>query len=284
MKRPLGVLLIIIGILIAFSTIFQPLISSNRTSTVNEQGININNGYDKLSITTSVADLNIRQYPGEELMLEVKGNSSNYHIQSESKKSILEIEIKSNKRWQFFNASKSSVDVLIPDHYTRSVTIENTVGDLRFQSPLTLAELNIKMTAGDVKGLTGSIDHLTFHSTAGDFHAYDLNSVRTEIKGTAGDFQIERFTGDLKGTNTAGSITVEYERENGDIELQTTAGDVRLLIPEPSFELNASTTLGDVSINIPIMLEQSGKTYKGVVNNGEKKVKVSTTIGDIKID
>ncbi|MFV8826891.1 DUF4097 family beta strand repeat-containing protein [Alkalihalobacterium sp. APHAB7] len=283
MKRSLGVLLIFIGIIIAFGTIIQPLLSSNRTSTVSEQGIHIND-YDKLSITTSVADLKIRQYPGEKLILEVKGNSSDYHIQSEARNSTLEVDIKSNKRWQFFNVSKSSVDILIPEHYTKSVSIQNTVGDLRFHSPLTLAELDIKMTAGDVKGLTGSIDHLTFQGTAGDFHAYDLNSVSTEMKGTAGDFRIERFTGDLKGTNTAGDITVEYERENGDIELKTTAGDVRISIPEPSFELNASTTLGDVSINIPVMLEQSGKTYKGIVNHGENKVRVSTTIGDIRID
>ncbi|WP_216829399.1 DUF4097 family beta strand repeat-containing protein [Alkalihalobacterium elongatum] len=283
MKRSFGVLLIFIGILIAFATIIQPFMGSKRTSTVSEQGININD-FDKLSIVTSVADLRIQQYPGEELKLKVNGNSSNYNIHSENKNSTLEIDIKSNKRWNFFNVSKSSVDVMIPESFHKSINLENTVGDLKFDSSLTLNELNIKMTAGDVKGLSGAIDYLTFSSTAGDFHAHDLHSLDTMIKGTAGDFRLERFIGNLKGSTTAGSITVEYANENGDIELHTSAGDVRLSIPDPSFELDASTTLGDVSINIPIMLEQSGKTYKGIVNNGEKKVRVSTTLGDIRID
>ncbi|WP_158211659.1 DUF4097 family beta strand repeat-containing protein [Alkalihalobacterium alkalinitrilicum] len=286
MKRSLGVLLIFIGIVIAFGTIIQPLLNSNRTSTVSEKGINIDT-IDKLSIQTTVADLKVEQYSGNELKLEVIGDSSKYNIvTSERGNSNLEIEIKSNKRWFFFNTSKSSVTVLIliPENYNKAVHIENTVGNLMFQSSLNLSELNVKMTAGDVRGLSGTMGDLTFSGTAGDFHAEDLITTETNLKGTAGDFRLEKFTGNLNGSNTAGHITVEYAKENGDISLQTTAGDIRVRIPEPSFELDASTTLGDVSINLPINLEQSGKTYRGIVNDGDKKVKVSTTLGDIRLD
>ena len=242
--------------------------------------------------------------------------------------SVLKIESENNMRWydHIFNHAKTRITLTLPEQDYENFTFNGTSGDISI-SDLNLKSLSIDNTSGDLtlKNLIVT-ENATVKTTSGDAEIDDIVAKSLEIKITTGDIEIKdakldetlkistttgeldaeeiecaslslaTTTGeiDLTDINVSGNATLESKsgsieavnaRILGKLSVDITSGDVELLDSDAS-EIYIETTTGDVTASL-----LSKKNFKTEVTTGEMKVpdsdynygicEIKTTTGDI---
>ncbi|UOE95508.1 DUF4097 family beta strand repeat-containing protein [Alkalihalobacillus sp. LMS39] len=284
MRRILGVILVVIGIIIGISAL--GISFSSQTTTASEEILDYDvSKMNEIKVESTVSDITITPVEAEGLTINVHSSNDDYKVKAKEKGSTLIIELTEKKQWITFGRSMKTVDILVPKEYEDKLSVTTTVGSIVLKEPIELKELIVKTTAGDIENISGKIDYVTVASTAGDVKMKDLETVETTLQGSAGDFRLDNFVGSITGRNTAGDLIVNFKDENHNIDFKGSAGDIKINIPSPSFELDASSSVGDISIGFPITSDRSStRKVQGTVNDGKYTVKVSTSVGDINIE
>ncbi|WP_170885495.1 DUF4097 family beta strand repeat-containing protein [Bacillus alkalicellulosilyticus] len=281
MKKIFGVLLIVIGFIIALNAIgmtntSQPVIKHEKQEITE---------FDKIIISARTANIEVETTTNSELTLEVKSDSNDIKVSKEESGSTLTFNVEEPKGWFAFGKKSIKVIVSLPEAYKDTLDISTNAGNISFSDELHIQELVVRTTAGNIKDISGEIEQVTIKSTAGNISGYDLITTQTDIKATAGNITFDGFTGSITGSNSAGNTNVDYNDVNGNVDFKSSAGNIKLTIPNPSFVLDAKVSVGDIKVDVPIMLESSSKqNYQGTVNDGLYTINLSASAGNIKIE
>ena len=145
-----------------------------------------------------------------------------------------------------------------------------------------LDEAKISTTSGDILA-AAEAQSFDCDATSGDIHLTALGNTRAiTANATAGDIRLtaEDAVEKISADTTAGSITIDAA-DVQEIDAHATAGDVTVLLSAaPGFTASLDTTAGKITYDLPLT-KQDGNYICG---DGSRKVKISTTAGDIRLE
>lgn len=219
----------------------------------------------RISLVTASGDVDI-----SDIISDVEISTASGDIDAENIRGFLKI-----------NVASGDVDV----KNTAGLVITSASGDI------TAADVDgdamISVTSGDIdlKDINGDIDLKTVSS---DIYAENVKGAAA-VKGTSGSIDFNGIEGSVNVFTASGDISVvAVPAESGtDYNLGTSNGMVELRFKrklESGFILKATTTTGHIDIDLPIKVSKvSRNDIVGVVREGESKVFIETSSGDISI-
>ena len=198
--------------------------------------------------------------------------------------------------------STASGDVSI-DNIRGKLTINVASGDIEAEN---IRDLVISSASGDISvskvqgnaGITvasGDVDlnrisgDIIISTSSGDICAKDIGGDAT-VTGTSGSVDILGVSGSVKAFCASGHIFIKAtpSGDKNDYNLGASSGYVKLRfenILEGGFILRANTTSGDIKLDLPINISDvSRNKISGVVRDGNSKVIIETSSGDISIE
>ena len=289
--------LIILGILFSGTTFAKDL------RKLHEKSFDVRQG-EKLVVSASAADVNIRTWDKNEFNIIVYGNKkAEDKLEFYFEKTSYGVKVRTEKHGNWIsNLFGSNIqvkfDIMIPKKFELDISTSGgdiTVGNLNGRQKLdtsggdiqlsnTEGELNISTSGGDIKIYKQSGN--TFVETSGG----DII-----IKETHGDFTGETSGGDINADLRDGKVKLEtsggdikfwYSGENKGISLDTSGGDIIANVPS-SIKANAdfSTTGGEVTchLNATNTNKKSSHRFIGQLNGGGPKFTAETSGGDITV-
>jgi len=186
---------------------------------------------------------------------------------TEKQATTLQIKIDyKNSSYVGYYSSKLSLDIYIPEKYSKNINTKTTSGDID------LGSLNIK--------------NINLSSVSGDIKSESLYTEKTRLTSTSGDIKIEDFLGELSAKTTSGDLLINVKSIDNDININSISGDIKITLPDKAeFYLESTSTSGDVGCDFPISIQGklSDKKKEGKVGNGNNRITASTVSGDIKI-
>jgi lia operon protein LiaG len=198
----------------------------------------------------------------------------------------LSIELKSQKKYWGPTSIDLKVAIFLPKDYAENLTLDTSSGDINLNSRMSLKDVNLSLSSGDINITDLSCDKLEYDSSSGSLNAVTLNTKSTTFDLSSGDISINNFTGDIKGEVSSGEITVLYTSFNNNVDLHASSGDINLKLPENAeFNIDAETSSGDVECQFPVTLEgkQKRNSVKGTVKSATNKVILSASSGDLTV-
>jgi hypothetical protein len=152
------------------------------------------------------------------------------------------------------------------------------------------------LVAGDIKGnveiSVGSADveiaevlgDVTFSSGSGDF---EIGSSRGGlVAGTgSGDLWFGDHTGNADLTTSSGDVLLRVAGSEGEVKVGSSSGEVEIVIyGGDSVELDLRTSSGSITSKLPLVVkEATRKRLHGISGDGDLKVNVTTSSGDIRV-
>ncbi|MEE9362657.1 MAG: hypothetical protein V3U92_08670 [Cellulophaga sp.] len=121
------------------------------------------------------------------------------------------------------------------------------------------------------------------YTTEINYVVYVPENVSLKVKSISGSVAIESFTGKLTTNLISGDVIIK--KYTGELFLKTISGDLDVTITKAI--VNAKTLTGTVYSNLEIKMKENKKhvaghiKIKGIVNNGDKYVKMETISGNV---
>lgn len=258
----LGACLLFIGggiFLIAFAKVDFDIYALSATKTKEER-------YEETSIVTSlsleytVADINVVATDSEKLSVSYscpynrKGDLYEVSITEENGRLSIVEKTKQHVSLSFINFYDHDVTVYVPKDRVLDIQIQTNTGDIKLGNG-TFGEIDLETDTGDI--VFGAIT-ATEISVSVDTGDVDFNG-----NVIANTLTIETDTGDIDSNGVITAQTIKAETDTGDVELILSGA-------RTDYTIIAKTNTGDQNIH-------SG-------GNGEKKLSVSCSTGDIEID
>jgi len=182
------------------------------------------------------------------------------------------------------------------------MAVKTASGDIRadniesFAAETASGDIYIRKVGGScvISAATGDVNaedvggSVVIQTISGDVGVENISG-STEIRSASGSVDIEEAAGGVKAFTASGDLHVEASPEQGEkkYELGTSSGSLTLIfrrILEGGYALKASTLSGEIEMELPIQI--SGMTRQkvtGVVREGESRVLIETSSGDITI-
>lgn len=214
--------------------------------------------------------------------------------------------------------SSTSGNVRLTRAVSETLHVSTVSGDIflgQSQSDTTLSTTSGNVTAdrleGDVRASTVSGDlslgevrgDMLFSTTSGITHLGE-GTGRFEADTTSGDIRVEELRGNFLIDSTSGDVYVSDGSGCG--RADTVSGDVHISLGELTGGLNVSTTSGNAVLELPgtgswtldfdsvsgecstffderLHFNKRGNKASGTYGDGENKIDVSTTSGDLRI-
>lgn len=273
------ILIIILGVFLVKGTtqriglplsVFNFKINDSRLSEENQYSVKIGD-VENIELSVSVDDILIEESNDEDIKIIEK---SNYKLENSEKLQINQeeknLEIVRNDRNTIGNLNNINrrLEIYLPKDYRGSLTLENTVGDIKIHSKLNVEELNTRQKVGDLK-LNSNIECNTF-----------------SFENTTGDMDIKSIKGSGSIEGKVGNIRCYLEEITGDIIVENSTGDIDLEInPDSSFILDSKYNIGELDININLDNSTTSKKHisGSYGDNAKSTLNVEANIGDISI-
>ncbi|MDZ7836677.1 MAG: DUF4097 family beta strand repeat-containing protein [Actinomycetota bacterium] len=246
---------------------------------------------DNISIDTVSTDINIMATDGDQIKVDFYGQvSTNINknkpelvvYQSQDK---LNIEIVQPKGIYFgINIQDTVLDVYIPQNNFDSFSVSTTSGSC-----------NIKQLEAE---------NFAYNNVSGDLNAIGFQTDNSRLKSTSGDIMLTGYTGNIEARSISGDVILKDGRANENINVETTSGKVDIYQDHASsmdlssisgeiniqmdrqaeFYLSIGTISGDIENRFPVSVTSaSDRDLEGTVGNGDARVLIKTTSGDISI-
>lgn len=262
MKLILKIIIGLIGLLILSCSLAAIIFFSNQTIIISElqnqgnyavlesQEVSLD-GIAEINIALTNEDLHVESYSGEDLILNLTGNSLENipSILFSEEEGKLNIRIDRSTRETFPNDFR--LYVKIPQNYGKDLKVVTLSGDSNIKE-LSLSGFIFESASGDASFDNLKSNYANFKSLSGDLD-FDNSSIDS-IKTTSGDIHVEGF----------------YPKE---LNILSISGDVSLDLEEDSsITLDFSSLSGDLDNDL-----------EGSIYSGENKVYVKTTSGDLSV-
>lgn len=246
-----------------------------------------------ININASSADVNFTHSQGSNIEMQIQGNSGSnsknmFSITSDG--GVLAITQNFNPLSGFpfiFGSSNHTINITLPDSYSKDLTCNLTSGDINFGGNYTFGRANIKQVSGNIGGGSIKADSLTLNSTSGDLRLSGINAGSYKISSISGDLSVSSISGAGSVDTTSGDLRFGLTSLTGACNVSTTSGDINIGIAKGvSAQIGANANWGNIKTNFPA--EYSGRNR----NNATAKVgsgpynplNVSVTSGDITIN
>ena len=182
--------------------------------------------------------------------------------------------------------------------YTQSVN-ESVSVDYKLKLPCYFNS-DFETNSGDVK-VEEAVGDLQIKTSSGDIELEEIGG-NVQIDTSSGDLEAEELVGDLTYTSSSGDLEVDYligkvtlETSSGDIKgafdlkeednrIDTSSGDVKVKLEGwPSLRVELTTSSGHIDIsNLDLKIfEREEEVVEGIIGNGEGKLRIDTSSGDI---
>lgn len=235
---------------------------------------------DDININANLSDVLIEKSDTNKIIVELySDNNIDHSINVDNKK--VDINFYDNNVFNIFK-KKNRVLVKLPEDYKDKLNINVTTGDVKIKSFKNLKS-NIIVQTGDI--IAELLDEAIIDSKTGDIKIDNINKIN--CNNTTGDIKINMIndafinskTGDVKInelnnssdiTVITGDVKVSNATINEDSFIKVTTGDVKIASYSGAF-IETSNNIGDVKIN-------------NNNRNHEKTLKITSNIGDIKIN
>ncbi|MBC8079945.1 MAG: DUF4097 family beta strand repeat protein [Gorillibacterium sp.] len=291
MKRSFFLVLLIaffIGLSIFGIYIYQSLFSDKPSSPIGDSRSFNAEEINKVTISSTRADVQITQGTGNEIKLELNGKASkskDISLNSELKGSELIIQVV-QKGSGFFGTSSVKLSVILPKKHYERLNASTTSGDQSLSHVwagqfelstisgdidarnLAGVDLVAKTTSGDVEleDWTGNVtastvsgdlqlkrlqgDKLISRTTSGDVEAHDLMGKELRVTTVSGDVELEGTAEISNVSTTSGSLTLDLQGAAKSVEMSSVSGDLKIVLPkETAYKLESKTVSGDVQID-----------------------------------
>lgn len=213
----------------------------------------------------------------------------------------LNVQLVDERKWydhiSLFNFEEPSLKVYLPQTEYRNLTIESSTGDMNIPKAFTFANIDIRVSTGDVDCFATALGDVKIVATTGDVEIGGTQAKGVDVTTTTGDISISNVVCESLKVNVS---TGETELENvvcntlvsdgdtGDIELENVLASTSIYIErstgEVSFErmdggeITITTDTGDVRGSL-----LSEKIFIVETDTGDKRVPQTTTGGKCKI-
>jgi hypothetical protein len=176
----------------------------------------------------------------------------------------------------------SSGDINITGH-RGSITIEAKSSDIRLVD--IEGEIDAGTASGDidiekVKGPTRA------YTASGDGRLYDIDG-DIDIEAASGDIEVNSTTGSIKARAVSGDIRLDgLTDKDGAYDVQSVSGDIYMTITRGfAGDVTIKSVSGSINSSMSEDLETDRESFvAGQIGQGNGRLKVSTTSGDISID
>ncbi len=217
----------------------------------------------KIDANVTSYDIKIVTCDSSEVLVEREENDD---VLVETKNNVLRIkQLHESHHNGLFNRMSEVIRVKLPNNsHLEEVTVISTSGDMEIEGSLSIDNVDIRNTSGDIELNNVEIGLLSFEVISGDIELNNSQIHKASMSTKSGDVSISETT----------MSTCDINVISGDIDLD----DMEI------HELNARSISGDIDIH----LVGEGKDYTVQENlkkygNGENVVNVSTVSGDIDI-
>ncbi|MEC1614462.1 LiaG family protein [Bacillus mojavensis] len=289
MKKMLGKLLIIAGILIFSAVVIKDVFA---------EGLSFINGTEADSASASPHEIesviiesdnkNVKIIAEErnDISATISGDSGKLFVAEKRRK--LELTVK-EKEFQFLNGfHRSALVVRIPSTYKGGLTVRTSSGDVSVDGKkhLTLSKLNAASASGNMTVTGIRLQELEVKGSSGDVSISNTDAKTAGIRLTSGDANLDGVSGSLDVRMTSGNVDADLEKVAGSSAVTLTSGDVNLELPENgNFKVNAASESGSVSSAYPFAdtTHKDHHQITGSQGSGQHLVDIKTDSGDVAI-
>ncbi|MHA6488675.1 LiaG family protein [Bacillus cabrialesii] len=289
MKKVLGKLLIMAGILIFFGVVVKDVFAA---------GLGFVSGTEADSASASPGDIdcvviesdhkNVRIIAEErnDISAGISGESGKLFV-TESKRK-LELTAK-EKEFQFLNGfNRSFLVVRIPYDYKGDLTVRTSSGDISVDGNqrLALTELNAASASGDMRVTDVRLQDMKVKGSSGDVTISNTVSKTAGIDLASGDANLADVSGSLDVKLTSGNLDAALKKVSGPVSVTLTSGDADLSLPENgSFTVKAKSASGSVSspYSFADTAHKDHHHITGSQGSGRHPIDIKTDSGDLVI-
>lgn len=264
------------------------------------------NAGETFKLESDAGDVVIKTSDGNEVTVTIFGNAkAEDKMEFELSKTNFGVFVSGKKSGSFFSNLFSALknvrikyEVQVPKKFNADVStaggdvkindLEGTLdlstagGDIAVQS--SNGKAHASTAGGDIKFKmhSGEVDA----NTAGGDIYIDTRDGKIDASTAGGDIKIYCSNGNVDASTTGGDVYAEISGENKGIDLSSIGGDIYLGLSENmNGEIELSTFGGDATLDIEGTknLKTSSSKIKATLNNGGKKIHLSSTGGDVKL-
>ncbi|MCY6485735.1 DUF4097 family beta strand repeat-containing protein [Clostridium aestuarii] len=202
----------------------------------------------------------------------------------EEDKLIVKSKKKSNTNAGVYN-SDVKVDVYLPKSYKEKLLIDCSLANISIKNSKFIS-LECKLNVGEIEMENLEVETFNVKASTANIEGKRIKTQDSKVEVSLGNIDIDEFDGNLEATVSSGDIDICYSKLDYDIELTSTLGDISLMLPNNvEFDLDTEVSLGSIECEFPVNIKEKAdkKQLKGKVKNGENKVKIRASSGDVKI-
>lgn len=294
---------VVLGVLFCGNTFAKNSHESRDLRKIHEKSFNVKPG-EKLIVSASVADVNVRTWDKDEFNIIVYGNkNAEEKLEFFFEKTSFGVKVRTEKRgnWLsnlFGSNLQAKFDIMVPRKFELDISTSGgdiTVGNLN-------GNKNLHTSGGDIE-LSVTEGYLKAETSGGDIKLYKQNG-NTSIETSGGDIIIKENYGDVNGSTSGGDINADVR--NGKVSLETSGGDITLWFSGENKGIYLNTSGGDIIANVPGSIKanaslsssggdvrckinstnvtkKSSHKFIGELNGGGPKLTAETSGGDITV-
>lgn len=234
-----------------------------------EKSYPINNNIKNFEISLESQNINVNEYDGDNILVEIKNNRN----------SNAELSKTENGDKMIFNSnhsipSRSTVNISIPQKIIKDLSLKLTTssGDMNL-SNLNINSISTFTSSGEIYMSNINLDYISLNSSSGDISLNNLFASDTKINSTSGEIDCIGNFGTLYSSSTSGDMNFSFTDSLKKSSFGSVSGDISLNIPtQCGYKINYYTVSGDTSFS--------------TLSNGSEEalIDIKTTSGDISVN
>jgi len=272
---------------------------------VNEQELRVDNA-NGIEILYQSQEITLLKSNSNTLILKEYMNEDNRDYYADVTNAGNRLTIRGNYPVFGINTFRARVEVYVPVHFTRDISITTSSGRIVLSDDFAFSRIVLKSSSGgisvntltaemaDITTTSGRIElnritgALIARSSSGRISGETING-NISVGNTSGGIRFGTVTGSIDAETSSGRITCSVNEITGDINLRSTSGGVELTIPQNSnFNFSARRTSGGLSTPFSDKLfspVSDGRVAQGVIGDGTPKnsIDIRTTSGSINV-
>ncbi|MFT4399363.1 DUF4097 domain-containing protein [Bacillus sp. SW14] len=289
MKKVLGKLLIMAGILIFFGVVVKDVFAAGLgfvSGTEADSASASPGDIDSVVIESDHKNVRIIEEERNDISAGISGKSGKLFV-TESKRK-LELTAK-EKEFQLLNGfNRSFLVVRIPYDYKGDLTVRTSSGDISVDGNqhLALIELNAASASGDMRVTDVRLQDMKVKGSSGDVTISNTVSKTAGIDLASGDANLADVSGSLDVKLTSGNLDAALKKVSGPVSVTLTSGDADLSLPENgSFTVKAKSASGSVSspYSFADTAHKDHHHITGSQGSGRHPIDIKTDSGDLVI-
>ena len=192
----------------------------------------------------------------------------------------LEGRIWDNANWFFHPNRGSRMEIYLPADYQGAIDASTSSGDIASSLTLTLTDLRLNATSGDLEMNEVTAAKIKFSTSSGNITVAKAEGNR-QFTATSGDIEVHGGTGDTSAATSSGNITIESS--SGLLEAEASSGDI--VIRDSSGEKKLSTASGNIEIKDSVGYTKASASSGTIeANNLAGAGHFKTTSGNLRLD